>query len=228
MSRAVLFDFNGVLVDDEPLHLELFQEVLTEEGVELSEEDYYRDYLGFDDRDCLSAVLVAAGREPSLETLARLITRKASRYQERIRRDGFPFFPGATELVRALGEAGYLLAIVSGALREEVLGALRQESLDRWVKGVVAAEDVEAGKPDPEGYRKGLEILSTVPPLPDRLIHPHEVTAVEDSPAGLEAARDAGLRTLGVAQTYPPSKLAAADRVVARVADLALVDFAAA
>jgi len=69
--RAVLFDFNGVLVDDEPIHLELFQRVLAEEGIELSDDDYYADYLGFDDRGCFSAVLERAGEQPSPSRLAR-------------------------------------------------------------------------------------------------------------------------------------------------------------
>jgi HAD superfamily hydrolase (TIGR01509 family) len=220
--RALLFDFNGVLVDDEPLHLEMFQRVLAEEGVTLDREDYYARYLGFDDRGCFAAVLAAAGEPATLPRLMRLIARKASYYQERIREQGYPFFPGALDLVRAVAGAGRMLGVVSGALREEVEGALKQEGvLDRF-KTLVTAEDVAEGKPDPEGYRRALEALNTLPPLPARLVHPHEVLAIEDSPAGLEAAAGAGLLTLGLAQTYPAASLSQADFVAERIGDLAL------
>ncbi len=220
--RALLFDFNGVLVDDEPLHLEMFQRVLAEEGVSLSREDYYAHYLGLDDRGCFAAVLAAAGEPAPLPRLMRLIARKASYYQERIREQGYPFFPGALDLVRGAAEAGRMLGVVSGALREEVEGALRQAGVYGLFKVLVTAEDVAEGKPDPEGYRRALEALNTLPPLPERLVHPHEVLAIEDSPAGLEAAAGAGLLTLGVAHTYPAATLAEADQVVERVLDLAL------
>jgi len=218
--RALLFDFNGVLVDDEPIHLEMFQRVLGEEGLELSAAEYYRRYLGCDDRGCFGGVLAAAGEPATVPRLMRLIARKASYYQERVRERGYPFFAGAAELVAAAAAAGWMLGVVSGALREEVEGALRQAGLRDRFKVLVTAEDVAAGKPDPEGYRQALEALNALPPLPARLIHPHEVVAVEDSPAGLAAAAEAGLRTLGVAQTYPASRLTAADAVVGRLAGL--------
>lgn len=221
--RAILFDFNGVLVDDEPLHFELFQRVLAEEGVALSTEEYYQKFLGFDDRGCLSAVLRGAGQDAGQPRLMRLIARKSRYYQERIRAGGYPFFPGAVELIRSVAAAGCMLGVVSGALQEEVEGALRQANCFDLFKVVVAAEDVAEGKPDPEGYRKALDVLNSEPPLPARLFHPHEVLAIEDSPAGLSAATDAGLRTLGVAQTYPAAQLTLAERVVPAVAGL---DFA--
>lgn len=220
MFRAILFDFNGVLVDDEPLHFELFQRVLAEEGIALSSQDYYQKFLGFDDRGCLSAVLRAAGQAADPPRLMRLIARKARYYQERIRTGGYPFFPGAVELIRSAAGAGCMLGVVSGALQEEVEGALRQAGCLDLFKVIVAAEDVTEGKPDPEGYRKALEALNSEPPLPARLFHPHEVLAIEDSPAGLSAATDAGFRTLGVAQTYPAAELSLAERVVPTVAGL--------
>ena len=224
MLRAVLFDFNGVLVDDEPLHLEMFQRVLVEEGVALSREDYYGSYLGLDDRGCFAAVLQAAGEPVTVPRLMRLIARKSSYYQERIRERGYPVFPGTAELVGSLAAAGCMLGVVSGALREEVEGGLRQAGLAQHFKVLVTAEDVAEGKPDPEGYRRALEGLNAQPPLPERLIHPHEVLAVEDSPAGLAAAAGAGLLTLGVAHTYPAADLGAADAVAERLGELRAED----
>ena len=217
MLRSILFDFNGVLVDDEPIHLEIFQRILADEGIVLTAEDYYGRYLGLDDRGCFAAMLAAAGQEPTVPRLMRLIARKSSYYQERIRQRGYPFFPGAVELVEELAAAGRMLGVVTGALREEVEDGLRQAGLRERFKILVTAEDVSEGKPDPEGYLRALEALNSFPPLPARLIHPHEVLAVEDSPTGLAAATDAGLSTLGVGHTYPVDRLRGATAVVPRL-----------
>lgn len=220
MLRAILFDFNGVLVDDEPVHLELFQRVLADEGIALAAGDYFSRYLGLDDRACFAAILAAAGEVATVPRLMRLVARKASYYQERVRREGYPFAAGAAGLVRALAGGGWMLGVVSGALREEVEGALRQEGvLDRF-KALVTAEDVGEGKPSPEGYERALEALNALPPLPERLLHPHEVLAVEDSPAGLAAATEVGLATLGIAHPYSRDLLRGADAVVAGLHEL--------
>ncbi|MCB1007913.1 MAG: HAD family phosphatase [Acidobacteria bacterium] len=220
MLRGVLFDFNGVLVDDEPLHFRLFRRVLAEEGVELDEATYYERYLGMDDRGALDAALSDAGRSADPMGLARLVARKAAFYQREIRREGYPFFGGALELVRDVAAAGWTLGVVSGALRDEVEGALLQGGVAELFKTLVTAEDVERGKPDPEGYRVALRALNAEPPLPARLVHPHEVLAIEDSAAGLAAATGSGLRTLGVAQSRAREVLTAAEAVVDRVAEL--------
>jgi len=218
----MVFDFNGVLVDDEPIHLRMFQRVLREEGVELSDCDYYERYLGFDDRGCFAGALAAAGRPAEPSRLMRLIARKAAYYQEAMRSQGYPFFPGAAGLVAAAAAAGFTLGVVSGALREEVEPALRQAGLWDHFKTVVTAEDVDEGKPNPAGYLRALAEFNSRAPLPARLLHPHEVLAIEDSPAGLQAAAAAGLSTLGVCHTYPKSALADADQVVASLAEVGL------
>lgn len=217
MLRAVLFDLNGVLVDDEPIHLDLFQRVLAEEGIALSAADYYERYLGLDDRACFAAAL---GEAATVPRLMRLIARKASYYQERVRREGYPFSAGAAGLVRDLAARGWMLGVVTGAQREEVEGALRQEGLLDRFKVLITAEDVREGKPSPEGYERALEAFNSLPPLPERLLHPHEVLAVEDSPVGLAAAAEAGLPTLGLARAYSRDRLRGADAVVADLREL--------
>ena len=220
--RAILFDFNGVLVDDEPIHLELMQRVLADEAVELTESQYYERYLGFPDRACLEKVFADRGIDAPPDLVSRLLARKAAYYMMRMRGDGYPVVPGAPELVTAAADSGLMLGVVTGALRDEVEGALEQMGVRSAFKSVVAAEDVSRGKPDPEGFRKGLQELSALPPLPERLIHPHEVVAIEDSPAGLAAASAVGLHTLAVAQTYPAERLGAAEEVVGSLAELSI------
>jgi beta-phosphoglucomutase len=224
MLRAILFDFNGILVDDEPIHFALFARVLAEEGVTLERQAYFERYLHLDDRDCFGAVLEAAGQAPAPAQLMRLIARKASYYRDWIRQQGYPFFPGALELVREVAASGLSLGVVSGALGEEVEGALEQAGMRERFKVLVTAEDVSAGKPDPQGYRKAIEALNARPPLPDRLFHPHEVLAIEDSPGGLAAAASAGLCTLGVAHTYPGAQLEAADQILEKLEGVRLAD----
>lgn len=222
MLRAILFDFNGVLVDDEPLHQAIFSRVLREEGLGLRVEDYFDQFLGLDDRRCFAAAFEEAGHHVEPARVMRLVARKASYYQERIRTEGFPFFPGALDLVRAAAESGLTLGVVSGALRAEVEGALRQGGIAHLFKTLVAAEDVTEGKPHPEGYRRALDELNGLPPFPPRLFHPHEVLAIEDSPWGLEAATGAGLVTLAVAHSHPAANLGGAHLVVPDLATLRL------
>ncbi|PYQ64622.1 MAG: HAD family phosphatase [Acidobacteria bacterium] len=219
--RAVLFDFNGVLVDDEPLHLDLFQKVLGEEEIAPpSAAEYYERYLGLDDRACFAAALAATGEEATVPRLMRLIARKASYYQERVRREGYPFSAGAAGLVRDVAARGWMLGVVTGAQREEVEGALRQEGLLDRFKVLITTEDVRESKPNPEGYERALEAFNSLPPLPERLLHPHEVLAVEDSPVGLAAAAEAGLPTLGLARACSRDRLRGADAVVEDLREL--------
>jgi beta-phosphoglucomutase len=228
MLRAVVFDFNGVLVDDEPVHLAMFQRVLADEGIDLGRDEYYARHLGHDDRTVFAAVLGERGGDAGPARLARLVVRKAAYYQEHVRRHGYPWFPGAAELVTAAAERGWILALVSGALRDEVDGALAAAGLARRFQVVVTAEDVAAGKPDPAGYHLAIAGMNSRPPLPERLVHPHEVLAVEDSPSGLEAAAAAGFLTLGLAHSYPPARLAAAGAVLPTITGLTPDDLEAA
>jgi beta-phosphoglucomutase len=228
MLRAVVFDFNGVLVDDEPVHLAVFQRVLGEEGVALGRDEYLARHLGHDDRTVFAAVLAERGEEAGPGRVARLIARKSAYYQEHVHRHGYPFFPGAAELVAGAAARGWVLALVSGALRDEVEGALVAAGLADRFRVVVTAEDVAAGKPDPAGYLLAIAGMNSRPPLPERLIHPHEVLAVEDSPAGLEAAAAAGFVTLALAHSGPAERLAAAGAVLPTITGLTADDLEAA
>jgi HAD superfamily hydrolase (TIGR01509 family) len=228
--RAILFDFNGILLDDEPVHLGLFQRVLAEEGVAMTAEDYQERWLGLDDRGCLVAALTHAGaadRAADADYVAGLIARKAASYASEMARSGFAFYPGAVELLREAAAAGWPVGVVSGALRPEIEAALAVAGVAGLVKAIVAAEDVADSKPDPQGYRMGLAALNAVLPRPDPVLAPREVLAIEDSPAGLEAATRAGLRTLGVAHTYPASQLGRAEARVERLAGVDVASLAA-
>ena len=223
MIRAILFDFNGVLLDDEPLHFELLKELLEGEGLELLEDEYWDVYVGFDDREAFRYGFSKAGRTLADDLLARLIARKAVLYQDRIEERGFPFFPGAVDLISSCQEAGLRLGVVSGALRSEIETALARADASGFFGPIVSADDVETSKPDPEGYIKGIAELNQTSPLPERLIHPHEILAIEDTLAGLQAAEAAGLRRLAVEHTFPASKVSRlAEHVVPRIGDVSV------
>src|SRR5262249_31140798 len=151
MIRAVILDFNGVLVDDEPLHCALLRELLAEEGVAISEEQYHVEYLGYDDRACFEVALGRAGQSVDPERIGDLIARKARRYARAAASGALRYFPGAAETVRALS-GRWPVAVCSGALRPEIESSLRHLGIEGCVAATVSAEDTERCKPDPEGY----------------------------------------------------------------------------
>jgi beta-phosphoglucomutase-like phosphatase (HAD superfamily) len=157
---AVIFDFNGVLVDDEDVHFALFQEVLAQEGVAITERDYHERYLGYDDRKCFETALADGGQTSDRARLNELIARKARRYVE-VAELGLRYFPGAAETVASVASR-WPVAICSGALRPEIEYALRRlDRLDR-IAAIISAEDTDKCKPDPEGYRLALAALRSL------------------------------------------------------------------
>ncbi len=211
MIRAVIFDFNGVLVDDEFLHFELFREVLAEVGVDLTERQYHQKYLGFDDRRCFEEVLTDNGRASAPSFLDDLIARKAERYIPRAA-EGLRYFPGAISAVHALA-VRFPLAINSGALRPEIEFSLQRMGLRERIVAVVSAEDATNGKPDPEGYLLALDALRSA--VGDDLEAAH-CLVFEDSLAGIMSAKGAGMWAVGVSNTYGEEALrnAGADAVL--------------
>ena len=220
---ALIFDFDGVIVDSEPVHLECFRAVLAGAGVELTREDYYGKYLGFDDHDCFLAALRAAGQEAGEDRITEMIRAKSRLVRETYAR-GVTGLPGAAELVRSAAAAKVPLAICSGALREEIEQAARAVGVLDCFATIVAARDVKRGKPDPEGYRLALERLRAAT---GRRLRAGAGVVVEDSPAGIDAAKVAGLHVLAVTNSYAPEALRRADRIVHSLGDVGLEDLKA-
>ncbi len=212
---AVIFDFNGVLIDDESVHFALFQEVLAQEGVFITERDYHEKYLGYDDRGCFDAALRDVGQSADRARLDDLIARKSRRYVE-VAEEGLVFFPAAAEILRTIS-ARWPVAINSGALRPEIEYALRRLDCRDCVAAIVSAEDTDQCKPHPAGYLLALEALRSR--FGDDLAAA-SCLVIEDSTAGIQSARGAGMRAVGVATTYQPDQLreAGADDVVESLA----------
>ena len=158
MLRALIFDFNGIIVDDEPIHFELFKQVLAEEGIKLTEADYYARYLGFDDRGAFTAAYREHGRSLDEKLLARLIDRKTIYYQSEIR-SKVRIFPGVEKLVTTLVPV-LPLAVASGALKQEIETILSAAGLLKHFAVIISAEDVDHGKPEPAIFLKALARLN--------------------------------------------------------------------
>jgi beta-phosphoglucomutase len=209
MLRAIVFDFDGVLANSEPLHFEGFRDVLADEGITLTRDDYYARYLGFDDTGVFQAIAGEGGAAWTTAHIADLVARKAVRL-ELLERDASLLFPGAAAAVRRAA-AAVPVAIASGARGAEIHRVLDREQLTSCFTAIVAAEDTPFSKPAPDPYLRALVLLE--PALGGR-VAARDCVAVEDSHWGLVSARAAGLRTVGITHTYDASALADADLVI--------------
>lgn len=219
--EAVIFDFDGVLANSEPLHLRVYQRLLAEQNVSLSSREYYDRYLGLDDIGLLEALASDKGLDISGERMNAFIERKTELFQ-RLALSGEVLFPGAASCLRDTA-ASVPIAIASGALRHEIEVILDAAGLLPLVPVIVASGDTPRSKPAPDPYALALERLSH---RVGTAITPSRVVAIEDSRAGLRSAREAGLRTLGVTTSYPADQLLEAERTIRdiSVVTLALLD----
>lgn len=220
MLRAIFFDFNGVIADDEPIHLQMFQKVLAEERLQLSSDAYYQSYIGMDDRGCFETVLASNGRKITNKVILELI-RKKSEYYTSFVTDNLVFFSGVIPFVKKAASR-YPLAVVSGALRSEIEFILNRGGMREAFQLIVSAEDVSRGKPDPESYTHGLSELNRLRKGQEDLF-PKECLVIEDTLAGIEAAHGTGMKCLAVANSYTVAELSSrADLVTTTLENLPL------
>lgn len=214
MLRAILFDFNGVIADDETAHVECFCRALHEFGLALSQAEYYGRYLGMDERTCTGLLLTARDGKSDAGLVRQIQNRKAELFRHHPAAQKPELFPGMIEFVQAARPL-CRLAIASGGRREQIDRALRGTMIEQAVELIVSADDCPVGKPDPAVYLLTLQRLNGVG-LPQ--LKADECLVIEDSKAGIRAARAAGMRVLAVATTYPIEELGEADRVISSLA----------
>ena len=220
MSRplqAIVFDFDGVIANSEPLHLLAFQQALAEDGVELSATDYYSRYLGYDDVGMFEALGRDRGMSMQSARVAELVARKGDRMQD-LMRSGSVLFPGALAFIRKAA-AAVPIAIASGALRHEIDEIIDAAGVADLFATIVAAGDTPESKPSPAPYRLAFEQLRE---RTGRALDPRRSVAIEDSRWGLESARGAGLRLVGVTNSYSAGDLSSAELVVDGLSALTL------
>lgn len=200
--KAVLFDFNGVLINDEPLHQKLIEQLLIEENLRPNPDDFWRYCIGRSDRACLTDLLASRGRVVTDKYLETLIARKSRAYSEQLETlEALPVYSGIEELIAQIHAARLPMAVVSGALRSEIELVLKRIQLLSHFSSIVAGDDIQHSKPDPEGYLLAIDRLNQQNPGLD--LQPPDCLAIEDSFAGIEAAKRAGIPVVGVANTYP-------------------------
>jgi beta-phosphoglucomutase len=204
LIKAIVFDFDGVLANSEPLHLRSYQEIFEPHGVKLDAKTYCERYLGFDDEGAFRQIADDFGLILADEEIELLMVQK-SRRLEALLTNVNVMYPGAASCARTLA-AVWPVGIASGALRHEIELMLRGTGLLDTFKFIVAAGETDRTKPAPDPYLRAAE-LHGVPPS--------ACVAIEDSHWGLESARTAGLRTIAITHTYPRDTLTAgADLVV--------------
>lgn len=232
--QAIIFDYDGVLADTEPLHLRALQETLGAAGVDLRADTYFERYLGLDDEGVFRAVSDDQGLGWPPDRFSRLVEDKARRFRRNLvhlvpgstrhgarpATDGI-LFPGVAP--RLLEWSAVLpLAIASGSLREEIEPVLRANGLNRAVPVIVAAGETERGKPWPDPYIRALELLASARGPVAEPLAASLCVAVEDSPWGIDSAHAAGMKVAAVTTSYPAERLASADVVAESLARLDL------
>ena len=218
MLRAIIFDFDGVIADSEPIHFAVFQRVLGDKGFFLSQEEYYADYLGYDDKGCFAAFLTAHGHPVTQKTIDDLVKRKAAAYFNYIKERSV-IFPGVCDFIHEAATK-HPLAVCSGALRHEIEFILEQAGIRKAFAHITSAEDVIHGKPNPEGFLHALAALNEQGA--SRFMIPSECLVIEDSLPGIRGAHAAGMKVLAVANTHRPEELQEADAVTSSLADVKL------
>ena len=202
MLKAILFDFNGVIINDEPLHQELIDEILLQENLRPRAGEFEEFCLGRSDRVCLFDLLSSRGRTVSDSYLSKLIETKAKAYQQRLEKlEALPIYSGLTDILAKIQEKGLKIAVVTGALRSEVKLVLERIGIASYFNVIVAGDEIKASKPQPDGYLLAVERLNRVDITLQ--LQPSNCLAIEDTPAGIQAAKNAGMPVVGIANTYP-------------------------
>ena len=214
---AVLFDFDGVIVDTEPIQYQVFQDILEPIGLGYTWEEYTSTYMGFDDRDAFREAFRSAGKTLAPDRLQELINQKAGIFEQVVLRGVTPY-SGVIELIQELSAKQIPLAISSGALRSDIMPILEQLDIKKYFSHIVTADDVPQSKPHPASYLSAKDKLLNS--FPDQLNPASLIYAIEDTPAGIQSAKGAGLRVIAVTNSYPAEKLGQADAIVSSLTQL--------
>lgn len=197
-AEAVIFDFDGIIVDTEPLHYKSFQRVLSPLGLSFTWQEYLDNYIGFDDRDAFREAFAVNKETLDPIKLQSLIAQKASAFQE-VTQNGVTAYPGAVELIRKLKNTNIPIAICSGALKSDIDPILLMLGLTDCFDTIITADDVASSKPDPECYEMAFRKLLE---FRDGSFPKNMTFAIEDTPAGISAAKHANLNVCAVTNSY--------------------------
>jgi beta-phosphoglucomutase len=218
--RALIFDMDGVICDSEPLHMKAFQHILKEDGIALTDNEYYAEYLAYDDRGCFKKIFAQHNRPMDDEKLKRLVQRKRQVF-EGMMKEHLVIYPGIEPFVKKTSER-YPIGLASGASRLEVEFVLKKAKIRGMFAAIVSADDVKTGKPDPESFITALKILNERRLHGSSEINAGECLVIEDSVHGVEAARAAGMKCAAITTSYPPDQLKNAHHIIDSLVGLEL------
>jgi beta-phosphoglucomutase-like phosphatase (HAD superfamily) len=205
MIKAILMDFNGVIINDEPIQMQVYRDLLAPEGVEMTEEDYHAS-LGMDDVTFVRAAFERKGKSVDDAKVGEVTSAKFDKWKEVVAKE-MPLFEGIGDVIEKFSRE-FTLGIVSMSRRREIEHVLEAMDLDRFFATIVSAEDVARCKPDPECYRIGFRRLDSFRTATGHLAMTHnDCLVIEDSPPGVVGARNADLPVLGVANTVSAEAL---------------------
>ena len=200
--KAVLFNFNGVIIKDESIHRELIDEILLDENLTPQGKEFWQISVGRSDKACLSELLKLRGRFVTDEYLDKLISKKAIAYRQRLEQlENLPLYPEVVGFIEQMCNSEYKLAVVTGAIRSEVELVLQQARIGLYFDTIVSGDDLSQSKPDPAGYLLAVDRLNKL--YPDLNLLPSECLAIEDTFAGLQAVKAAGMQAVAIANNYP-------------------------
>jgi HAD superfamily hydrolase (TIGR01509 family) len=202
MLKAVLFDFNGVIINDEPIHQELINEILIGENLLPLGSEFAELCLGRSDRVCLRNVLTRRGRQVTEEYLTKLINKKASLYRERLEKlEKLPIYEEIYSFLERVKARELQIGLVTGAIRSEVESILQRVGLGDYFSVIVTGDEISTSKPQPDGYLLAVERFNRW--NFNLQLQPQECLVIEDTFVGCEAAKRAGMQVVGIAHTYP-------------------------
>jgi len=214
MIKAVIFDFDGVIVDSEPLHFKAFHHVLLEAHINFTEDEYWSKYLAMSDKDLLNELMKHHQAQFSPQDIQEMLNKKAQRYMKLLQEEPI-FFHGIKNVLLHLSKY-FPLAIASGALLNEIKWALGNMEATNFFKFIVSAEDVNEGKPNPQIFFVAYKKLVSL----EQGLKTEECLVIEDSVHGIRAAHNARMKCLAVAHTYKDEDLKAADAIVAHISQV--------
>ena len=206
-KKLIIFDFDGVIYDSESLHLKGFNHALIPLKKEISRDIYYKDYCSFDDNGVFTSLLKNEGVDFDKNLIDKLIEEK-HKYFDSNHEEQTRIYPGVLDLIYKLSKK-YILAIGSGARRDEILRILKKENIANHFEVIISANETSYPKPNPETYIKVLEDVNN-----SEQINPEEVVVIEDTPKGVTAAKLAQMKTIGITNAVESSRLSEADKIV--------------
>jgi HAD superfamily hydrolase (TIGR01509 family) len=218
--KAVIFDFDGVISDSEPSHFIATNKALEQFDIKLEKDQYYADYLGYTDTEMFKAVGKKFDANFDNAQIEKLIDQKAIFFEEIIRHTDH-LIQGIPQFIKMLKNGGIKIGIYSGASRDDIELMLENSGFADYFDVIVCADDVEKGKPEPEGYIKALELINKKANLK---IEPGQCVVFEDSQWGIVAAKKAGMKIVGITNSYPANELEDADLIIDSVSDLTISD----